>query len=143
VMLDESGLTIYLDGGHSNWRSAEDMADLLTRAGIDKVRGFASNVSNFNDTASERAYADQLSDLTGGSHYVIDTSRSGNGSTSVWCNPSGSAIGESPATVDDGTRLDALLWIKTPGESDGNCNGGPAAGQWWPAGAISLVNNAG
>ena len=29
---------------------------------------------------------------------------------------------------NDGSGLDALLWIKLPGESDGTCNGGPAAG---------------
>ena len=27
--------------------------------------------------------------------------------------------------------VDAYLWIKDPGGSDGPCNGGPAAGQYW------------
>jgi endoglucanase len=31
------------------------------------------------------------------------------------------------------------LWIKPPGESDGPCNGGPAAGAWWPDAAIELT----
>jgi len=38
--------------------------------------------------------------------------------------------------------IDAYLWIKRPGESDGTCNGGPAAGGWWIAGALELARNA-
>ncbi|MET0953525.1 MAG: hypothetical protein ABWX57_09565 [Aeromicrobium sp.] len=30
-------------------------------------------------------------------------------------------------------------WVKHPGESDGTCNGGPAAGLWWRAGALALL----
>jgi endoglucanase len=44
--------------------------------------------------------------------------------------------------VDDATSLDALLWVKLPGESDGACNGGPAAGQWWQEIALELAANA-
>ncbi|WP_367651855.1 hypothetical protein [Curtobacterium sp. MCPF17_052] len=31
--------------------------------------------------------------------------------------------------------------MKTPGLSDGSCNGGPAAGQWWESYALALVAN--
>ncbi len=34
---------------------------------------------------------------------------------------------------------DANLWVKRVGESDGSCNGGPSAGQWWPEYAIALA----
>ena len=132
-------LSVYLDGGHSNWKSVQVQADLLTAAGVGKVRGFATNVSNFNTTADEIAYNEQLSAQLGGKNYVIDTSRNGNGSNGEWCNPSGRALGDSPTAVNDGTALDALLWIKNPGESDGQCNGGPAAGEWWPEGAVALA----
>lgn len=37
--------------------------------------------------------------------------------------------------------LDAYLWIKRPGESDGECRGGPAAGQWWPEYALGPARN--
>ena len=131
--------SIYLDGGHSNWKSVQVQADLLNAAGISKVRGFATNVSNFNTTADEIAYDEQLSALLGGKNYVIDTSRNGNGSNGEWCNPSGRSLGDSPTVVNDGSALDALLWIKNPGESDGQCNGGPVAGEWWPAGAVALT----
>lgn len=133
--------TIYLDGGHSNWLSAEVMADILNRAGISEVQGFASNTANYNRTEDEITYAEELSALTGNAHYVIDTSRNGNGTTGQWCNPSGRALGEAPSVVSDGSAHDANLWIKTPGESDGSCNGGPSAGSWWQAGALALVRN--
>jgi endoglucanase len=48
------------------------------------------------------------------------------------------------ATRDaDDPAVDALLWAKPPGESDGACNGGPPAGRWWAEQAIELVENAG
>ena len=35
-----------------------------------------------------------------------------------------------------------FLWIKRPGESDGPCHGGPAAGTWWPEYALGLAQRA-
>ena len=140
-LLKPSGATVYLDAGHSGWVAPGDMAQLLRDAGVDRARGFASNVSNFESTADERAYDEQVSADLGGAHYVIDTSRNGKGPTSdqAWCNPPGLGLGDRPRVVRDGTRLDATLWIKNPGESDGSCNGGPPAGQWWPEGARALI----
>ena len=46
---------------------------------------------------------------------------------------------ERPRLVNDSTGLDALLWVKLPGESDGTCNGGPAAGQWWQEMALEMM----
>jgi endoglucanase len=140
IMMDSEGPSIYLDAGHSNWGKAADMATLLERAGVDQVQGFATNVSNFNSTDAEIAWDEQVSDLVGGAHYIIDTSRNGNGSNGDWCNPPGRALGEAPTAIDDGTAHDANLWIKNPGESDGSCNGAPPAGEWWMAGALALVN---
>lgn len=135
-----SGAVVYLDGGHSNWHPAAETAALLERAGVERVRGFVTNVSNFNATDSEIAYAEQVSALTGEAHYVIDTGRNGNGANGEWCNPAGRALGSAPAAFTDGRR-DADLWIKTPGESDGTCNGGPNAGEWWNDGALALIRN--
>ena len=137
--LSASNAAIYLDGGHSNWLPAEQMAQLLEAAGVDRVRGFATNVSNYNATAAEHEYGERLSALVGGAHYVVDTSRNGNGSNGEWCNPAGRALGDTPSGVSGAGAQDANLWIKTPGESDGNCNGGPSAGQWWPESALALV----
>ncbi|KQR20292.1 hypothetical protein ASF79_12135 [Agreia sp. Leaf335] len=135
--------TVYLDGGHSTWLPATQMADLLTRAGIAQTRGFATNVSNYNATVKERAYGEKLSALTGDSHYVIDTGRNGNGSNGEWCNPSGRALGVESSVITNAGHLDAQLWIKPPGESDGACNGGPTAGTWWPQSVSELAANAG
>jgi endoglucanase len=137
--LQSTGAAVYLDGGHSNWLPADEMADLLRGAGVDRARGFATNVSNFNTTDDEREYATLLSDELGGTHAVIDTSRNGNGPRGdEWCNPPGRSLGDLPTTIDDPV-VDALLWIKPPGESDGRCNGGPTAGDWWPENAVQLA----
>jgi endoglucanase len=135
-----SKTSIYLDGGHSTWIGVDAQAELLNRAGVERVRGFATNVSNFNSTADEIAYGNSLSDLTGGAHFVIDTSRNGNGTNGDWCNPIGRAIGDPPGSTGDEPH-DGNLWIKNPGESDGECNGGPTAGTWWPEGARALVSD--
>lgn len=138
--LTAPGVTIYLDAGHSSWLGAEVMAPLMRAAGVERVRGFVTNVSNYNTTADERDYGDRLSEMLGGVHYVIDTSRNGKGSNGEWCNPSGRRIGDIPTAVDDGSAEDASLWVKNPGESDGRCNGGPRAGAWWPERALELVD---
>lgn len=138
-----AGLTVYIDAGHSNWGPAADMADLLNKAGVSRARGFSTNVSNYNSTDREQYYANEISTLTGGAHYVIDTGRNGNGSTGEWCNPSGRALGAEPAATKSGSAQDANLWVKPPGESDGTCNGGPVAGEWWNANALELAADAG
>ncbi|CAN5154532.1 glycoside hydrolase family 6 protein [soil metagenome] len=141
VLSDNPRTTVYLDGGHSHWLPAEEMAPLLTAAGVEQVRGFATNVSNYNTTDDERAYGEKLSKLLGGAHFVVDTSRNGSGSTGEWCNPPGRTVGLTPSGVDDGTAQDANLWVKNPGESDGECNGGPPAGQWWPSRAREFARS--
>lgn len=133
---------VYIDAGHSNWISASAMADSLSKANIGRADGFALNVSNFMTTADETAYGQSVSALVGNKHFVIDTSRNGNGSDGEWCNPSGRAIGVRPTLSTGNPLIDAYLWIKTPGESDGSCNGAPSAGVWWPSYALSLVQNA-
>ena len=140
--LSARGVAVYLDGGHSNWHSAAEMATRLTAAGIANARGFSLNVSNYNTTERERAFGRDLGTRLGKS-FVIDTSRNGLGSQgSMWCNPSGRALGERFTTQTGEPRADALLWIKRPGESDGTCNGGPAAGKWWPEYALGLAQRA-
>jgi hypothetical protein len=137
-----AGVASYLDAGNSNWIKPATMAATLKSAGVANARGFFSNVANYYPVANEVAYDDQVSALLGGKHYVIDTSRDGQGWKGTWCNAPGAGLGETPRVVSNGTALDALLWIKTPGESDGTCNGGPAAGNWYSAYAQALVKNA-
>jgi endoglucanase len=100
-------------------------------------------------------------------HFVIDSSRNGQGpwtpTTSypdamVWCNPPDRGLGVRPTANTGNSLLDAYLWIKIPGESDGECTRGlgpagstvdpewglidPAAGSWFPEMALDLVHNA-
>jgi endoglucanase len=130
---------VYIDAGHSKWISAEIMAPNLLRAGLAKADGFSLNVSNFQTTVDNILYGELVSALTNNKHFVIDTSRNGLGSNGEWCNPSGRALGVMPSTNTGHPLVDAYLWIKTPGESDGNCNGGPNAGVWWPDYALGLA----
>ncbi|TMR25125.1 hypothetical protein ETD86_01895 [Nonomuraea turkmeniaca] len=72
-----------------------------------------------------------------------------------WCNPPGRGAGARP-TADAGSPLaDALLWLNSPGSSNGQCTRGtpgpadpaygvvtPAAGQWWPDQALERAKNA-
>lgn len=140
--LATAGARVHVDVGHSGWLSAEEAARRLELVGLDHAVGFALNVSNYQSTEDSIAYGERVAALTGGARYVIDTSRNGNGSDGQWCNPRGRALGERPRAVDDGTHLDALLWVKLPGESDGECNGGPAAGEWFDEIALELARNA-
>ena len=135
-------LAVYLDAGQSGWNSASVMAQRLRDAGVSMARGFSLNVAHFSPTAKEETYGDQLGGLLGGRHYVVDTSRNGLGPASTWCNPPGEALGHAPTAVTTGLLADAYLWVKHPGLSDGTCNGGPPAGQWWTSYALGLAERA-
>lgn len=142
--LTSRGAAVYLDAGHSNWLSVSEAASRLRRAGIGQARGFALNVSNYRTTTESAAYGRAVSDaLGGGVPFVVDTSRNGRGPAGdgEWCNPDGRALGPRPAIAPT-ARVDAYLWIKRPGESDGVCNSGPRAGAWWPAYAEGLASRA-
>ncbi len=123
---------LYVDAGHSRWQPAKTMKRRLRKVG---ARAAALNDSNFRAADELIAYGSEL-----GMHFVIDTSRNGNGPKSTqWCNPPGRALGALPTTETGNPLVDALLWIKTPGESDGTCRGGPPAGHWWPRYALGLA----
>jgi endoglucanase len=99
--------------------------------------------------------------------FVIDSSRNAVGPWTptvsypdpmVWCNPPDRGAGVRPTANTGNELLDAYLWVKIPGESDGECTRGlgpagqtidpewgqidPAAGQWFPAMALDLAKNA-
>ncbi|MFH8368186.1 glycoside hydrolase family 6 protein [Streptomyces sp. NPDC018031] len=146
---------VYLDAGNAGWiKDVRALVTALRRSGIARADGFALNVSNFQPTEVTRRYGHRVAKALGGAHFVIDTSRNGNGSVDTakarfrtaddeghWCNPPGRALGEPPTTRTGDPLVDAYLWIKRPGESDGACNGGPPAGAWWPRYALELARN--
>lgn len=133
--LSATGAWVYVDAGHSDWHPPSEIAERLKDVGVAHARGFSTNVSNFRPTEDERAYADRVVaelDRLGipERRYVVDTSRNG-GSTQDLdrCNPPGARLGAHPELIFDGA-FDAQLWIKSPGESDGTCHGGPRTGFW-------------
>jgi len=134
---------VYLDAGNARWQSVAEIVGRLRAVGTDKLTGVSLNVSNFLTTAETRAYGAQISAQTG-LHMIIDTSRNGRGPAPDlnWCNPSGRGLGELPRPILDGSSLDALLWIKYPGESDGSCGGAPTSGEWWADYALGLAQRA-
>jgi endoglucanase len=136
--------SVYLDA--SMWVPPGAMAALLHRANVGSADGFSINVSNHVADRAAFEYGDTVSSMTGGKHYIVDTSRNGIGSSSHerdWCNVTGLGVGRRPGTlVPNHPRIDGLYWIKTPGVSDGTCNGGPPAGTFWLANALQLASNA-
>jgi len=156
---------------YARWVS--DCIALVTRGGLDP-RECPSQYgpATFDDEkswrATDNAY-DRLFLRTGlkrdpsrQKHAVIDTSRNGKGSwkpphgkyrdPEVWCNPPGRGLGRRPSLESGNPYVDAFLWVKVPGESDGECLRGtagpadpergveaPPAGQWFPAQARELI----
>jgi endoglucanase len=141
---------VYLGAGNPAWVADVDtLAAGLKKAGVEKADGFALNVSGFETTPANLSYGRALSDRLGAAHFVVDTSRNGNGpyqqwnGDEHWCNPPGRALGEAPTTRTGQPRVDAYLWVKRPGESDGACgNGAPPSGTWWPQYALDLARTA-
>ncbi|WP_405472809.1 glycoside hydrolase family 6 protein [Streptomyces canus] len=136
---------VYLDAGNAGWGHPDQIFEPLKWAGVAKADGFSVNVSNFYSTKDSITYGKQLSAKVGNKHFVIDTSRNGNGpykdgdENERWCNPPGRALGETPTIRTADPLVDAYLWVKRPGESDGECKGGPQAGQWWADYALKLA----
>ncbi|MFI2613381.1 glycoside hydrolase family 6 protein [Streptomyces sp. NPDC018584] len=138
---------VYLDAGNAGWQNPDSLWEPLKRSGVEQADGFSVNVSNFQTTEASTEFGKKLSAKIGGKPFVIDTGRNGNGpydkGKDPWCNPPGRALGETPTTKTDDPLVDAYLWVKRPGESDGTCRGGPKAGEWWPEYALGLARNAG
>jgi endoglucanase len=146
-------LVVYLDAGAADALQVHRAARLLRRAGVSEIQGFFLNATHFDWTLHEIKYGKEISKLTGGKHFVINTAQNGQGplvpkdrvhnGNEVLCNPPGRGIGPKP-TFDTGYRnVDAFAWIQIPGKSGGECRpGAPKTGMFWPALALDLVKNA-
>jgi endoglucanase len=115
----------------------------------------------WNTVGIDSRYAAALGSTQPVTHFVVDTSRNGQGpwagggypDNQDWCNPPGRGLGLAPTTDTGDPLADAFLWIKVPGESDGQCTRGtggttdpewggivdPAAGAWFAAQADELI----
>ncbi len=149
ILRTRPAVKTYLDAGHSDWISdTSALVRALRASGVERAAGFALNVANYQTTAASAGYGERIGTLLGGKHFVIDTSRNGAGpydasGASVqaeWCNPPGREIGAAPTTDTGIAGVDAFLWVKQPGDSDGTCGPGqPPAGSWWLERALALA----
>jgi endoglucanase len=141
--------TIYLDAGASDWESARRTAGQLRAIGIAKVRGFMLNATHYDWTRNNIRHGLEISRLTGGKHFVINTAENGRGPIhyrlpngrriTVWCNPPGRGLGPAPTTNTSNPKVDAYLWINRPGYAQ-SCQHRPIA--WYPPRALSYARNA-
>ncbi|KAG5928007.1 CENP-B Cbh2 [Claviceps africana] len=147
------------------------------------LRGLATNVANFNgwdlDSAppytqgntihDEKKYIHALSPLLerhgwAGARFITDQGRSGKQPTGQqkwgsWCNAKGTGFGLRPSADTGDELLDAFVWVKPGGESDGTSDSSaarydvhcrsedalqpaPEAGSWFQAYFVQLLTNA-
>ena len=139
IRTDDPNAKVYFDGGHSNWNPAAQQDAALEAADVTTdANGVFTNVSNFEWTNDELYYGQQiLTDIGDSSlHLVIDTSRNGTGPANTWCDPSGVSLGMDPTANTGYSYVDAFLWVKPPGESDGCA---AAAGTFVPSLAYAMA----
>jgi endoglucanase len=146
---------VYVEGGYADGNSPGYTASVLRAVDVGKIRGFFTNDTHEDWTISEIRWAQRVSRLTGGAHFIVNTATNGNGplvprnrvryGNEILCNPPGRGIGPLPTTTATDPRshklfggADALLWTAPPGNSSGGCNGGPPAGTFWDAKAEAL-----
>jgi cellulose 1,4-beta-cellobiosidase len=151
--LSMPNVSLYLDAAHAGWLAWSKNREKITKiygevladaGGNEKIRGFATNVSNYDSltggdlaklepsdpSPDELSYV-QLLDASlseagiTGKGFVIDTSRNGRSGirtkSGSWCNIRGAGIGERPQAAPS-PLVDAYFWIKPPGESDGGAD---------------------
>jgi endoglucanase len=144
LLKQNAGTRVYLDAGNATWITDVDrLSDALRASGVERADGFALNTSNYRSTRDSVAYGRALSARLSGAHFVIDTSRNGQqvDPDEGWCNVRSARLGRPPTTSTKTPRLDAYLWVKQPGNSDGECGrGDPPAGQWWLESAVALTS---
>jgi endoglucanase len=105
-----------------------------------------------NTAGVDSRYAQELGSTVPTTHFVVDTSRNGTGPNDMstyaaapydeptaviatlragnWCNPPAAGLGARPTAGAGNSLVDALLWIKTPGESDGQCDSAGGVRAW-------------
>ncbi|MGI8571212.1 MAG: glycoside hydrolase family 6 protein [Solirubrobacteraceae bacterium] len=117
------------------------------------IEGFFLNSTHFDWTSREIRFGEQISWMTGGKNFVINTGENGRGplvpadivrqGNEVLCNPAGGGLGPLPTTDTGYRHVNAFAWTSNPGESGGACvRGAPPTGAYLPAFALMLVRNA-
>jgi cellulose 1,4-beta-cellobiosidase len=143
-------VSLYLDAAHAGWLGWDANRSKISHifrevldevGGVDMIRGFSTNVSNFNTLSDgdgrrlepsapcpdELTYVEKLSASLAevgisGKGFIVDTGRNGRGGIrskwGVWCNVKGAGLGERPR-ASPAPGVDAYFWVKPPGDSDG------------------------
>ncbi|KAK0614610.1 1, 4-beta cellobiohydrolase [Immersiella caudata] len=169
--LQASNVHLYLDVANGGWlgwsANLGPIQTIMQKAGSNaKIRGFSSNVSNYNPyqtnnppsytagspSADESRYANSLGNAMRErglpTNFIIDQGRvAQNGARrewGEWCNISPAGFGQPFTTNTNNPNVDAIVWVKPGGESDGQCgmSGAPVAGSWFDAYAQMLTQNA-
>lgn len=138
--------TVYLEAGASDWEPARRTANQLRAIGIARVRGFMLNATHADWTRANIQHGLQISRLTGGKHFVINTAENGRGPVhyfrgnrrrmTVWCNPGLRGLGPPPTAETSHPMVDAYLWINRPGYAQ-ICQGRPIA--WFVPRALTYA----
>jgi endoglucanase len=141
--------TIYIDAGASDWEPAERTAKQLRAIGIAKVRGFMLNATHYDWTRANIKHGIEISRLTGGKHFVINTAENGRGPfhyqlangrlRNIWCSPPLRGLGVAPTTNTSNPMVDAYLWISRPGYAQ-SCQHRPIG--WYPPRALEYARRA-
>jgi endoglucanase len=141
--------TIYIEAGASDWEPAERTAKQLRAVGIAKVRGFMLNATHYDWTRANIQHGIEISRLTGGKPFVINTAENGRGPLhyklangrlrNVWCNPPLRGLGVAPTTNTSNQMVDAYLWISRPGYAQ-SCQHRPIG--WYPPRALKYARRA-
>jgi endoglucanase len=149
VLSRNPNATIYLEGGASDWEPARRTARQLRAIGIARVRGFMLNATHMDWTRANIRHGLEISQLTGGKHFVINTAENGRGPVhyrrangrriTVWCNPGLRGLGTPPTTGTSNALVDAYLWINRPGYAQ-RCQGRPIA--WYAPRALAYARHA-
>jgi endoglucanase len=141
---------VYLDAGASDWIPWSHMARELKRADVAEAQGFALGASHFDWTTKEVAYGLKISRSLGGKHFVINTDSNGHGPKPQFysryyhggCTPPGEGLGLLPTVQTPDSRIDAYLWLGTPGFESGGCLGQGSGYGFNLTEAVSLVRHA-
>ena len=99
-------LVVYLDAGAADALSARRPAKFLRASGVANDPGLLPERHPFDWTSNEIRYGEQISRLTGGKHFVVNTGENGQGplrprdivhqGNEVLCNPPGRGLGPLP-----------------------------------------------
>jgi endoglucanase len=157
VLEADPHVVVYLDAGAADAVPAQREARYLRDSGVAQAQGFFVNSTHFDWMSTEIHYAQTISRLLGGAHFIVNSGEAGRGpvrprnrrreGNEILCNPPGRGLG--PLSVRNDVAVptgyldaDAFLWFDSPGNSGGPCvPGAPPTAVFWPKYAAMLARN--